>query len=259
MIINNRNLAVEVDGSGPSVLFLHGLGGTSNFYQPQAEALAEHFQVIRIDSAGAGRSPAADGITVDSHAADAAAILDALGVASAAVVGHSMGTLVARLLAAARPGLVNRLALLAVIGTPADGGRIQRARAALLRDQGTAPVAAAVVATAVSELTRRDRPEIAAFVRELVMRQDAEGYARNYEALAAASDPGPVSPAVPLLLISGGDDRIAAPHTSRQLAEDHGHATAVVIDGIGHWTAIEAAVRTTELLTEFLLPGSTEQ
>lgn len=44
MIVNDRNLAVEVDGSGPAVLFLHGLGGTSNFYQPQAEALAEHFQ-----------------------------------------------------------------------------------------------------------------------------------------------------------------------------------------------------------------------
>jgi 3-oxoadipate enol-lactonase len=73
---------------------VHGLGGTSNFYQVQAEARAERFQVIRVDSAGAGRSPVVDGITIESHADDLAAILDGLGVDSAAVVGHSMGTLV---------------------------------------------------------------------------------------------------------------------------------------------------------------------
>ena len=52
-----------------------------------------------------------------------------------------------------------------------------------------------MVANALSEATRRDKPEVAAFVRELVMRQDPEGYARNCEALAGASDPGPSRPA----------------------------------------------------------------
>jgi hypothetical protein len=51
-----------------------------------------------------------------------------------------------------------------------------------------------VVANALSETTRRDKPEVAAFVRELVMRQDPEGYARNCEALAAATDPGRCRP-----------------------------------------------------------------
>ena len=59
--------------------------------------------------------------------------------------------------------------------------------------------------------TRRDRPEVAAFVRELVMRQDAEGYARNCEALAAATDPGPIDPALPLLLVTGDRDRVGPP------------------------------------------------
>jgi pimeloyl-ACP methyl ester carboxylesterase len=50
-----KDLAVEIEGSGPPVLMVHGLGGTSNFYQVQAQALADRFQVIRPDSAGAGR------------------------------------------------------------------------------------------------------------------------------------------------------------------------------------------------------------
>jgi len=66
--VNGKELAVEVEGDGPAVLLVHGLGGTSNFYQVQADALVDRFRVIRVDSAGAGRSPVADGISVESHA-----------------------------------------------------------------------------------------------------------------------------------------------------------------------------------------------
>ena len=58
MQVNGKELAVEVEGDGPAVLLVHGLGGTSNFYQVQTDALVDRFRVIRVDSAGAGRSPA---------------------------------------------------------------------------------------------------------------------------------------------------------------------------------------------------------
>jgi 3-oxoadipate enol-lactonase len=251
MQVNGRELAVEVEGEGPAVLLVHGLGGTSNFYQCQAGALAERHTVIRVDSAGAGRSPVADGISVESHADDLAAVLDELGVAFAAVVGHSFGTLVARSLAARRPGRVSALALLGAVREPAEAGRqAQRDRAAVLRDRGTVAVAPGVVANALSETTRRDRPEVAAFVRELVMRQDPEGYARNCEALAAATDPGPIDPALPLLLITGDDDTVGPPAASRELA--HHGATVEILPGVGHWTALEAARSVTDLLLKFL-------
>ena len=122
MFVNGKELAVEVDGSGPAVLMVHGLGGTSNFYQVQADALAEQFTVIRVDSAGAGRSPVADGISIDSHADDLAAVLDELNIISAAVVGHSMGTLVVRSLAARHSEKVSKLVLLGAVGEPAGSG-----------------------------------------------------------------------------------------------------------------------------------------
>lgn len=253
MNVHGTELAVEIDGEGPAVLFVHGLGGTSNFFQIQADALAADHRVIRVDSAGAGRSGLADGISIESHADDLAAVLDALDVASAAVVGHSMGTLVARALAARHPGRVSALALLGAVAEPAEAGRqAQRDRAAVLRAQGTAPVAPGVVANALSEATRRDRPEVAAFVRELVMRQDPEGYARNCEALAAATDPGPVDPALPLLLVTGDEDRVGPPAVSHDLAAAHGGATVEIVPGIGHWTALEAAGPVTDHLRKFL-------
>jgi len=253
MNINGKELAVEIDGQGPAVLLVHGLGGTSNFYQVQADALAESHRVIRVDSAGAGRSPATGGITIESHADDLAAVLDALDIESAAVVGHSMGTLVVRALAARHPGKVSALVLLGAVGEPADAGRqAQRDRAETLRAKGTAAVAPGVVANALSEETRRDKPEVAAFVRELVMRQDPEGYARNCEALAAATDPGPIATDLPLLLITGDADKVGPPAVSHALAEAHGKATVEILPGVGHWTALEAARQTTDHLLKFL-------
>jgi 3-oxoadipate enol-lactonase len=251
--INGKELAVEVEGEGPAVLLVHGLGGTSNFYQVQVGALAERHTVIRVDSAGAGRSPVADGISVESHADDLAAVLDELGISSAAVVGHSMGTLVVRSLAARYPDKVSALALLGAVRAPAEAGRqAQRDRAATLREKGTVAVAPGVVANALSEATRRDRPEVAAFVRELIMRQDAEGYARNCEALAGATDPGPIDPNLPLLLITGDEDKVGPPDASTELADAHGSATVEIVPGIGHWTALEAAGPVTDHLLKFL-------
>jgi len=82
------------------------------------------------------------------------------------------------------------------------------------------------------------------------MRQDAEGYARNCEALATATDPGPIDPALPLLLITGSDDKVGPPDASHELAHDG--ATVEIVPGIGHWTALEAAGPVTELLLKFL-------
>ncbi|MGB9376228.1 MAG: alpha/beta hydrolase [Mycobacteriales bacterium] len=253
MQVNGHEIAVEVEGNGPPVLMVHGLGGTSNFYQVQADELVDRFTVIRVDLAGAGRSPVADNISIDSLADDLAAVLDELGHDSAAVIGHSAGTLVVRTLAARYPDKVSKLALLGAVAEPADAARqAQRDRAALLRDKGTAAVAPGVVANALSEQTRRSKPEVAAFVRELVMRQDAEGYARNCEALAAATDPGPIAADLPLLLITGSEDKVGPPAVSQALGEAHGSAVVEIIDGIGHWTALEASADVTEQLQKFL-------
>jgi pimeloyl-ACP methyl ester carboxylesterase len=250
-----NELAVEIDGpdGAPAVLMVHGLGGTSNFYQVQSDALASRLRVIRVDSAGAGRSSVDGDVSITGHADDLAAVLDSLNIATATVVGHSMGTLVVRELARRHPDKVSALVLLGAVREPAEAGRqAQRDRAATLRKDGTAAVAPGVVANALSETTRRDKPEVAAFVRELVMRQDAEGYARNCEALAAATDPGPVPSGLPLLLITGADDKVGPPEASQEIADAHGGATVEILPGVGHWTALEAAGAVTDLLQKFV-------
>jgi 3-oxoadipate enol-lactonase len=196
------------------------------------------------------RSP---GAGIDSRAADIAAVLDALGAGPAVIVGHSMGTLVARALATRHPAKVAGLALLGPVLPPGAAGRAAiLARAAVVRAEGPAAVAGAIVTRSLSPATRSAKPVIAAFVRELVMRQDPEGYARSNEALAAAADPGPVDPRPPLLLVAGRDEMLSPPSVSEQVARAHGSADVRIIDSIGHQIPLEDVRRTTRILTEFV-------
>ncbi|NQX14032.1 alpha/beta hydrolase [Microbacteriaceae bacterium VKM Ac-2855] len=102
------------DGGGgdrPVAVLLHGLAGSSRELLATAAALPE-YRCILIDQRGHGastRRPA--DVTPEAFVADVAAVLAALAVDSAVVIGQSMGAYVALLLAATHPQLVRRLVL----------------------------------------------------------------------------------------------------------------------------------------------------
>jgi pimeloyl-ACP methyl ester carboxylesterase len=106
---------VELEGTGPTLVFLHGLGACGAPYLAapvvRPGLLGRH--VLMLDFLGFGVSdrPASFGYTLADHADSVARALDALGVSAADVVAHSMGGGVAVLLADRRPDLVGRLVL----------------------------------------------------------------------------------------------------------------------------------------------------
>src|SRR5699024_9174556 len=125
-------------------------------------------------------------------------------------------------LAARHPEKVSKLVLLGAVRPPGeDGQKAQRERATTVRGQGTLAVAPGVVANALAARTHQEQSSTVALVRELVMGQPAEGYARNCEALAGASDPGPVNSDLPLLLITGTEDKVGPPEASHEIAAGH--------------------------------------
>jgi 3-oxoadipate enol-lactonase len=214
-----ERMAVEVDGSGEAVVMVHGLGGTSNTFTPQME-VAGRLRTIRPDLPGSGRSPANGSISIQGFVDRVVAAARTLGVERAHFVGHSMGTIVCCHIAVQHPGLVRSLALLGPVLTPPDFVRkALRERAQKARAEGMAP--------------------IADFVRESVMRQDAEGYARSCEALASAepADIGRIK--CKALLITGDEDAIAPPSGMRAMAERMEAAQTMVLGRCGHWTGIE--------------------
>ncbi|MCA9830846.1 MAG: alpha/beta fold hydrolase [Dehalococcoidia bacterium] len=100
---------LDVGAGEPVFVFIHGLACDASAWQPQVDDLSRDHRCVAISLRGRGQTPAAGPFDVEQQAADVAAVLDVLGIASAAVVGHSLGGLVALLLNALRPGLVRAI------------------------------------------------------------------------------------------------------------------------------------------------------
>lgn len=231
---------IEIDGDGPPVVFLHGLGATSTCFQPLLPSL-HGFRCIRPDFPGAGRSPRPYvPVTVDSLAETALDVVKIIAGGPAHIVGHSMGTLVAQHLAATAPEWVLSLTLFGPIGEPGEAARERlRERAGVARRMGMIAVADAVVAAGLSSSTKADNPVAEAFVRESHLRQDADGFAEWCEALAAAKGADLRFLRCPTILATGEDDPIAPPGAAQGLADRIKGAKLKVVPRCGHWTPIE--------------------
>src|ERR1700722_11131644 len=111
--VGEIELDVERSGSGPPLLLIMGMSGTSlHWGEPFLELLREDFEVIAYDHRGVGISTHLDGeVTIEQMAEDAAGLLAALEIDSAHVLGISMGGMVAQELALAHPERIRTLVL----------------------------------------------------------------------------------------------------------------------------------------------------
>lgn len=248
-------IAVEVSGEGEPVICIHGLGGSSNNWTP-VEAALGRFKLIRIDLPGSARSARVEGpLSIERLAQSVITVCSRLGVTRAHFVGHSLGTIVCFQIATTEPRLVKSLALFGPLLCPPDAGRPNiLARAAKAREEGVPGmqlIADAIVNAAVSASTRRERPVAVAMVRESVMRQDPEGYARSCEALANATAAPVENIACPVMLITGDEDVVAPPQSVRAIGDRIAGSRAIVYPQCGHWTTFERPEECTRDLKEF--------
>ena len=249
-------VAGEVDGEGEAVVCVHGLGGSSNHWTPLMPVLARQ-RVLRIDLPGSARSARVEGaLSIERNVQAVLSACARLGVERAHFVGHSMGTIVCQHLALEAPALVRSLALFGPLLAPPDAGRDGlRARAAKARAEGVAgmqAIADAIVAAATSADTRSQRPLAVAIVRETLMRQDPDGYARNCEALAEAQPAAVERIEVPTLLVTGDEDGVAPPQAVRALGERIAGSRVAIYSRCGHWHSFERPEESARDLREFL-------
>ncbi len=106
------HLHYEVQGKGPPLLLVAGLGGVGAFWSGHVPALSEHFQVVLHDHRGTGQSsPSKIEYTVEQMADDLLQLMDHLDIRQAHLIGHSTGGAIGQTLALDQPERIGRLVL----------------------------------------------------------------------------------------------------------------------------------------------------
>lgn len=254
--IDGLRIALEdTGGDGAAVLFVHGLGGSRNAWAAQVRACEESgYRAIAYDQRGCGRSNKPDGpYSVELWAEDAERLLDALGVERAALVGHSVGCMVAEHTA---HRLGDRAWALAVLGgalqwrpesRPVFEERVKLARAGRMDE-----IAEMVTTTGLSERCRAERPGLAGLVRELFASNDPVAYAECARATAGARMRDPSSLACPVLAFCGSEDPVAPPEAAAAIAAAAARGETATVDGAAHWCTLEDPDGVNEILLPFL-------
>lgn len=256
-------MAVDVRGDGgDAIVFVHGLGGTLNVWTPLLPALSR-WRCVRPELPGAGRStrayalgeatPHRGHLSAETLADAVLRVCEVLGLARAHVVAHSFGTLIAQHLAVKAPQRVRSLALFGALVEPAPAQReAMRARAAAAREQGLFDIADAVSQAALSASSRETQPVTVAYVRESLLAQDAEGYARSCLALAEATAARTELIGCPVLVVNGDEDVVTPLSGARQLASRLSNSRVEVLGRCGHWPTLERPAECQRLLRDFL-------
>ena len=249
-------LAHRTIGEGPPIVLLNGYAATSADWDPSfLEALGAGSTVICPDFPGMGDSPLAGDVSVESMAADVAALMEELGTGRSPVAGWSMGGFVAQELARSEPGRVEALALVST-----DPGGPDAVRCALetwerLCDRTGTPREQA--SRLISLLFPPDFAEVVD--RDWRCGREGEGFARPRRARCPGGGDGGLArgargrgqaPAgVPTLAAAGAVDQVIPPENAALLAGDQGRRE--IFDGGGHAFMAQQPDRLAGLLLSF--------
>jgi pimeloyl-ACP methyl ester carboxylesterase len=238
------SIQYDVRGSGPPVLLLHAFPLDMTMWNAQAKALEGTHQVVRFDARGFGGTPPGDGLlTMERIADDAVALLDHLGISKAIVCGLSMGGYATFALVRRHPGRVKALVLADTRTAPdsTEAKRIRSAQADTVRREGPPGIADAFLQKGVGETTRKERPEVVARVKEMILTAPSRGIVDALAGLAARADSGPTlrEIQVPTLVVCGAEDELTPVADAEAIQRGIPGSTLQVIPKAGHLSSLE--------------------
>jgi 3-oxoadipate enol-lactonase len=261
--IGSYHLIAQEQGTGPALLFCHSLTFDSSMFDAQAQALAEHFRVIRLDLHGHGQSshPLED-FELEQMAEDLCKVLDHLQIDRCGYVGHSMGGMVGMRFALAHP---DRVAALALLNTSANEQEqpLRDIFHQVNEDSRGKPTNPAtvdfVLGLMFSEGFITAQPSTVAPFRQMLA-EPPEGDGIYFAAKAviwrsSVLDQLAQIDIPTLVLTSDIDTSVPASH-SRDIAQAVPGARLIELTGSGHLTPVERSAEVIDVLTDhFTLQG----
>jgi pimeloyl-ACP methyl ester carboxylesterase len=269
---------VDWGNSGaPPLVLVHGGRDHCRSWDALARALQPHFRVVAPDLRGHGDSDwaKASSYSISDYAYDLARLIHSVGLKKPSIVGHSMGGMIALMIAGTFPEEVSRVAIVDGVtvrpGVPrapiheliADW-MAQLDKISQQKPRGFRTVAEA--AERISAYNKRLSPELALHLATHgVRRNDNGSYSWKYDEYQGARAPYRLSVddyaalfariACPTLLLHGNESFLQDPRATGMLAHFR-HARCVTIQGAGHWIQHDKPDEVISILLEFLRAGA---
>ncbi len=236
----------EAEAERPPLILGPSIGTSLRLWDEVVPALAADHTVIRYDLPGHGRTPASalpslkpDTITIADLAQTVLNLANALGIKRFNYAGVSLGGAIGMWLAIHRP---ERIASLAVVCSSAHFGDPQywQARAKLVRDEGTGPIAEAAPGRWFTERFAASGAPIAEALLDDLRGADPAGYAACCDALAGLDLRGQLGAiSAPTLVIAGSADISTPVEHARELADAIPGAKLLEVADAAHLACVE--------------------
>jgi branched-chain amino acid transport system permease protein len=251
--VAGSKIAYREAGCGAPLLLVHGNAGSSRWFTPQLLEPPLGFHVIAPDLPNYGASdPLPAEVTIDAYARQLLRFVEELGVADApgglVLLGHSLGGGVVQAMAAARPGLLRGLVLLA---SAPPGGFVtpEEHYPYLMTIPGNEPLLRAALQPTVGQVS----PELFEALLHDALQMRGHAFTDGGRALAqldlraaaARSD-------FPVLVVRGDNDLIISEEQARATHRAFPDAQLELWAGVGHSPQLEVPDRFNMLLSQFL-------
>jgi 3-oxoadipate enol-lactonase len=239
--LNGVNHHYASIGEGPPIVLVHGLGGTLDVWHGVSQLLALHHHVVAVDLRGHGRTAAGRAqFSIKAWSQDIAALMAALQLPPATVVGHSMGSLIAQHLAVTEPDMVDQLVLVGGISyfEPPDKQAYEQ-RAKVVEEEGLDEIVDDWLAGALSPRTHARLPQVTGLLRHLFLSNDPRSYAKASRAMARTPAIEREQIGQPTLLLVGDHDRSAPLRMTEQLHRQIPVSRVQVVPSAAHWMTLE--------------------
>lgn len=253
--VNNVVLHHQVLGNPerPALVFINSLGSDLRIWHEVVPSFLDRYRVVLYDKRGHGLSDAPPApYTMDDHTNDLLALLDHLKIESVALVGLSVGGMIAQRMAVRTPHRVKALTLCctaAKIGTAETWAE----RISAVEEGGIERVVENVLQRWFTPVFRETRPDECAGWRNMLVRTPAHGYAGTCAAIRDADlteDAGRIR--APTLCVAGDQDGSTPPDVVRHTASLIPGARFELIEGAGHIPCVEKPAVLTRLIDQHL-------
>lgn len=253
---HGRRIAYRESGTGRPLVWLHAFPLSADMWSPQLEAPPPGFRVIAPDLRGLGMSSHDGPTSIEEHADDVLALFDALGLATVALGGLSMGGYVAFAVLRRAPDRVHAV-VLADTRSDADTPDAMEARGRMqqvAREQGSRAIADALVPRLLGRSTLDTRPEVVDVVRRTIERTPPAGIVAALECLKTRPDATPGLPFIgaPTLILVGDEDGLTPVSLHEAMRDRIPRAHLTILAKAGHLSNLEQPTLFNDAVGAFL-------